>query len=113
MIYIKWAVIHAHSETVTVFRDNGAGKQHVQSFYTKRTHHSCFQLFVSQVLLCDSIWSNAVVLLHSSVPLSTLFMDIILIFFLSLSCSVIHVTPLMFLYSSQNITPVDVTLPIL
>lgn len=33
--------------------------------------------------------------------------------FLSRSCSDIRVSPWMFLYSSQNITPVDVTLPIL
>lgn len=79
--------------------------------YTKDSSF-IFQLFVSQVLLSDSIWSNAVVLLHSSVPLSTLFLDVILMF-LSLNCSGFDVTPWMFHYSSHNITPVDVTLPIL
>lgn len=76
--------------------------------YTKGSS-SIFQLFVSEVLLCDSSWSNAVVLLDSPVPLSTLFLDVIWMICLSVALVFMSILGC----SSQNITPVDVTLPIL
>lgn len=108
------------SETVTGFcffdlqkdvnqSDWGVEATCTKFLYTKDSSFT-FQAFVSQVLLCDSTWINAVVLLHFSLPLSVSFLDVILIFVLfclSLSCSGVHVTRGMFLYSFQNITPSD------
>lgn len=68
----------------------GARKQHVQSFLYTKDSSFIFQLFVSQVLLCDTVHMD------SSVLLSTSILDVILMI-LSLSCSGIHVNPWMFL----------------
>lgn len=78
--------------------------------YTKDSSFT-FQVFVSQVLSCDSTWINAVVLLHFSLPLSISYHNVVCLFFLSLSCADVHVTCCMFLYFVKNITPSDVTLP--
>lgn len=68
------------SETVTIFLECYLQKDVNQSvwgveatctkfLYTKDSSFT-FQVFVSQVLSCDSTWINAVVLLHFSLPLS-------------------------------------------
>lgn len=97
------------SSARTMLKIKRALKQHVQSSYTQTDPSFIFQMSVSQVSLNDIVvfWSNAVVLLSFSVSLSPSLLDFIWVF-LSLSCSGIHVSPWMFLYSSQNITPVDV-----
>ncbi len=79
--------------------------------YTKDSSF-IFQLFVSQVLLCDTVVFGAMQLFSWTLRCLCPLLDVILMF-LSLGCSGVHVTLWMFLYSSQNITPVDVTLPIL
>lgn len=73
--------------------------------YTKGSS-SIFQLFVSEVLLCDTSCGCS---LDSLVPLSTLFLDVIWTFCLSVALVFMSILGC----SSQNITPVDVTLPIL
>lgn len=73
--------------------------RHVQSFYTQKDSSFIFQLFVSQVLFCDTVVFGA---MDSSVPLSTLFLDVILMFFVSVDLVFMSLLGC----SSQNITPV-------
>lgn len=47
--------------------------------YTKDSSFT-FQVFVSQVLSCDSTWINAVVLLHFSLPLSISYHNVVCFF---------------------------------
>lgn len=84
-----------------------AWKRRIQSFIHVKHPSFIFQTSVSQVSLNDVIFWRMQLFCPFSVPLSPLFLDFIGVF-LSLCCSGAHVSPWMFLSSSQNITPVDV-----
>lgn len=97
MIYIngpRYMHIHFRDGHCCLWKDVNEGKGGKETTCTKflytKDSSFIFQLFVSQVLLCDTVHMD------SSVLLSTSILDVILMI-LSLSCSGIHVNPWMFL----------------